>query len=154
MLLPTEACAFCLQVWEAADEVRPLFAEIDRMVHANIKRVQQVRTSSACRAVCMHYACATACKHQADAAGKCWCNAAESGGLFCMADAALQHYMPELSQSLCLTLPLLFCAPQAMRRHRIGPHHFAGSTGAPGLCTASLCGAGSMNACPRLARYP
>lgn len=46
------------QVWEAADEVRPLFANIDRMVHANLKRVQQ-----------------------------------------------------------------------AMRRQRIGPHHFAGSTG-------------------------
>ncbi|KAL4419832.1 hypothetical protein ABPG75_006930 [Micractinium tetrahymenae] len=45
-------------VWEAAEEVRPLFADIDRMVHANLKRVQQ-----------------------------------------------------------------------AMRRQRIGPHHFAGSTG-------------------------
>lgn len=49
------------QVWEAAGEVQPLFADIDRMVHTNLKRVQQ-----------------------------------------------------------------------AMRRHRIGPHHFAGSTGAAG----------------------
>ena len=47
-----------LQVWSAADEVRPLFSDIDLMVNANLKRVQQ-----------------------------------------------------------------------AMRRHRIGPHHFSGSTG-------------------------
>ncbi|KAL4857014.1 hypothetical protein ACK3TF_002702 [Chlorella vulgaris] len=45
-------------VWAAADEVQPLFADIDRLVHGNLKRVQQ-----------------------------------------------------------------------AMRRRRIGPHHFAGSTG-------------------------
>ncbi len=46
------------QVWAAAEDVRPLFADIDRMVHNNLMRVQQ-----------------------------------------------------------------------AMRRQRIGPHHFSGSTG-------------------------
>lgn len=29
-----------LQVWDCVEEVRPLFADIDRLVHANIKRVQ------------------------------------------------------------------------------------------------------------------
>lgn len=55
----------CVQVWAAAEATRPLFYEVDRMVHANLARVQQ-----------------------------------------------------------------------AMRRHRIGPHHFAGSTGACS-CAAS-----------------
>ncbi len=30
-----------LQVWDCAAEVRPLFADIDRLVHHNLKRVQQ-----------------------------------------------------------------------------------------------------------------
>ena len=57
-----------LQVWSAADEVRPLFNDIDRMVYTNLKRVQQ-----------------------------------------------------------------------AMRRHRIGPHHFSGSTGGHTLGCMHVC---------------
>ena len=77
-----------LQVWSAADDGRSLFADIDRLVHTNLRRVQQ-----------------------------------------------------------------------AMRRHRIGPHHFAGSTG--GRAGGQLCSrAGSAGrrlppfACPLLDLCP
>lgn len=62
------------QVWEAAEDVRPLFAEIDRMVHTNIKRVQQVgaawvqRPAAFCRGACQRGN--GLCRHQVCAAGR------------------------------------------------------------------------------------